>query len=355
MKTALKNTSPTGSKPRWTGLIERLRSRIFCPEFRNRHRRRDPDFVRKRLFTFPVVTLLLLQKSTRSIQRHLHAFFGQHPSGGHATPGAWTQARAKLSHSALIELNQEVLLPEFYSPKAQAHRRNWRGHRGLKHGAHFVGRCSTRSFGQAQELFRVNRAGVSLVVQIKAPPAQRGGLGEHGLPEELTVRFVSVRLPEGKLEVLVTSLLEEKQYPTGEFLEVYHWRWGHETYYKTLKDNLDLENWSGRTLESVHQDVQASVLLCHLESLLSQEGQEVLSAGDHRRDHAAQINRKGRLPRDQRTPPEPALGRPATGGRGARQNADLAAKQSRPPAPRAQTTATHPVPQSILPLSAPCP
>jgi hypothetical protein len=32
--------------------------------------------------------------------------------------------------------------------------------------------------------------------------------------------------------------------------------------------------------------------LCNLESLLSQEGQEVLSAGDHRRDHAAQINRK---------------------------------------------------------------
>jgi hypothetical protein len=131
MKMAVQNTSPTCSKPRWTGLIERLRSRIFCPEFRNRHRRRDTDFVRERLLTFPVVTLLLLQKTTRSIQRHLHAFFDQHLPGGHATPGAWTQARAKLSHSALIELNQEVLLPEFHSPKARAHRRNWRGHRVL--------------------------------------------------------------------------------------------------------------------------------------------------------------------------------------------------------------------------------
>lgn len=388
MKIAISNCSSTSSIPRWSGLIQQLRSRIFCPKFQDRHRRRDKDFVRNRILSFPVVTLMLLQKTTRSIQRHLHAFFDQHRPGGHATPGAWTQARAKLCHSAFIELNQQVLLPEFYSPKARGHRRDWRGHRVLgvdgstlrlpnhptvsrlfgvtmvsnhlgatgttyvparlsvlydllnhvgldaqlaqettgevamamdqlahlrsgdvllwdrgftgfplmarvlKHGAHFVGRCSKSSFAQAQDLFRTDQAGVSRLVQVRAPNKQRRGLREGGLPEELTVRFVSVRLPDGKLEVLVTSLLDKNKYPTGEFLEVYHWRWGHETYYKTLKDNLDLENWSGQTLESVHQDLQASVLLCNMESLLSQEEQEALSAGDHRRTHAAQINRK---------------------------------------------------------------
>jgi len=388
MKIAESNNSSTLSKPRWTSLIERLRSRIFCAEFRTRHRRRDTDFVRQRLFTFPVVTLLLLQKTTRSIQRHLHTFLGQHLPGEHATPGAWTQVRAKFSHSALIELNQEVLLSEFYSRQSKTRRRNWRGHRMLgldgstlrlpnhrklaqsfgtttvtnqlgdtgttyvparlsvvydllnnlgldgrlgplstgevemameqlihvqagdvllwdrgftgfplmarviKHGAHFVGRCSTGSFAQAQALFGANQEGVSWLIKLSAPYDQRPGLREAGLPQQMTVRFVSVRLPDGKLEVLVTSLLDQKKYPTGEFMKVYHWRWGHETYYKTLKDNLDLENWSGLTPESIYQDLQSSVLLRNLESLLTQEAQEVLSAGDHLRQHAAQINRK---------------------------------------------------------------
>ncbi len=58
------------------------------------------------------------------------------------------------------------------------------------------------------------------------------------MPSELVVRFVSVRLPTGELEVLVTSLLDETVYPTEEFLEVYHWRWGHQTYYHLLKGRL---------------------------------------------------------------------------------------------------------------------
>ena len=57
---------------------------------------------------------------------------------------------------------------------------------------------------------------------------------------ELTVRFVSLRLPTGGLEVLVTSLLDEVAYPTEEFLTVYHWRWNHETFYHGLKSRLNL-------------------------------------------------------------------------------------------------------------------
>src|ERR1022692_3735676 len=47
----------------------------------------------------------------------------------------------------------------------------------------------------------------------------------------MRMRFVSLRLPSGELEVLATSLLEEERYPTEELLTVYHWRWGHETFY----------------------------------------------------------------------------------------------------------------------------
>jgi hypothetical protein len=161
----------------------------------------------------------------------------------------------------------------------------------LARGAHFIGRCSKSSFAAAQDLFRANRAGHSNTVKLVAASDQRAELKQLGLPNELIVRFVSVRLPTGELEVLVTSLLEETLYPTEEFLEVYHWRWQHETYHQMLKGRLDLENWSGQTVEAVRQDVQAAVFVSNVESLLSQEAQEALSAGDATRQYPAQVNR----------------------------------------------------------------
>jgi hypothetical protein len=116
-------------------------------------------------------------------------------------------------------------------------------------------------------------------------------LTQLGLPSELIVRFVSVRLPTGELEVLATSLLDETLYPTQEFPGLSHGRWNHETYHQMLKGRLDLENWSGQTVAAVRQDVQAAVLLSNLESLLSQEAQEELSAQDATRQYPAQVNR----------------------------------------------------------------
>jgi len=382
--------SNTGAGVRWSVLCERFQRAIFSEGLRVRHRRHEKDFTRERVLTFPVVMLLLLQKTTRSVQRHLQSFLRELSADFKAlsaTAGGWTQARAKLLHTAFIELNQQIVLPGFYAPEQAQYCRRWRGHRMLgvdgsqlrlpdhpevvkefgvieaanqlgpsggryvparlsllydllnemgldarleplrrsevemaveqlslvqstdvliwdrgytgfllmaqvrARGAHFVGRCSKGSFAAAQQLFRLNRAGRSQQTRLWVGPAQRGQVQQLGLPTELTVRFVSVRLPTGELEVLVTSLLEESSYPTEEFLEVYHWRWNQETCYQMLKGRLDLENWSGQTLEAVRQDVQVAVLVSNLESLLSQEVQEQLSTGDSQRMYPAQVNR----------------------------------------------------------------
>ena len=158
-------------------------------------------------------------------------------------------------------------------------------------GRHFIGRCSTGSFLAAQELFRLNRANQSKVVWLFAPPDQKAQCQRLGLPLKLRVRFVSLRLPSGELEVLATSLLEEALYPTEEFLTVYHWRWGHETFHLMLKGRLELENFSGRTVEAVRQDVQAAVLLANLESVLSEPTQAALSQPRTPAIQPRQVNR----------------------------------------------------------------
>ena len=364
-------------------LIQKLRLQLCDLQFTQRHRVRPEDFTRERQLSFPVVMLFVLQKTVKSIQRHLHEFLNELAGDGvfePVTAGAWTHARAKLRHTAFIELNQTTVLPSVYGVESESKLRRWRGHRLLgvdssllrlprspemlktfgavevrNHlgatgttyaegrmsvlydllnrigldgrlessrvgevelaieqlrqarpgdvlvndrgftgyaylawhhhlGLDYLARCSSGSFAAAQELFRLNRAGRSKTVRLLAPAAQRAELRVLGLPLELIVRFVSVRLPTGELEVLATSLLDQQQYPTEEFLNVYHYRWNHETFYGMMKGRLDLENFSGQTVEAVRQDFFATLLLCNLESVLSESACQVLreeSAGDH--------------------------------------------------------------------------
>jgi len=146
-------------------------------------------------------------------------------------------------------------------------------------GRHYICRVPRRSFGAAEALFAANQAGVSQRVVLEPPPSQRARLRALGLPLRLEVRLVTVRLSTGELEVLVTDLLDEAQYQVGDFAEAYRRRWGVEPFYGLIKGRLGLENFSGRTVESVFQDFQASLLITNLESILSRESQEELQAG----------------------------------------------------------------------------
>jgi hypothetical protein len=173
-----------------------------------------------------------------------------------------------------------------------------RGFTGYGLLAHFiyaqhglVARCSTGSFLAAQELFGLDQAGISKRVRLLAPNDQRTGLKALNLPLEIEVRFVTLRLATGELEVLVTTLLDEAAYPTEQFKDLYHCRWGIETYYGALKGRLDLGNFSGLTVEAVHQDFHAAVLLSNLESVLSGPANQILSDRRSERKDARQVNR----------------------------------------------------------------
>lgn len=115
-------------------LIERLRAPLLDPGFWARHRRRECDFTRECVLTFPVLMLLLLQKSLKSLQAHVHEFFGQLTAGA-APPqlsgGALTHARAKLRASAFVALNQAAVLATVYGAEQAALVQRWHGHRLL--------------------------------------------------------------------------------------------------------------------------------------------------------------------------------------------------------------------------------
>jgi hypothetical protein len=77
------------------------------------------------------------------------------------------------------------------------------------------------------------------------------------------VRAVKVALPSGEMETLFTNLAES-EFKTEEFLSLYHLRWGVEGRYNFLKNKLDIESFSGRSLHTVLQDFWAAMFLSNM-------------------------------------------------------------------------------------------
>jgi len=140
----------------------------------------------------------------------------------------------------------------------------------------FVMRCSRASFKQAREMLQ-GKGKASQIVSLKPHHAKLKQIREYDLPEETQVRFVRVELSTGEYEVLVTNLLDEQEFPTEEFLEIYAMRWGIEGFYGILKTRLNLENFTGKTAESVYQDFYSTIYLSGIESLLTADIDEKLA------------------------------------------------------------------------------
>jgi len=155
--------------------------------------------------------------------------------------------------------------------------RNYTSYRFLacmsQYGRDFVGRCAKNSFKAVRELSE-GKGKDSRIVRLK--PSDMKEVKELGLPEEIKIRFVRVRPDTGGTEISVTSLIDDELYITEEFKELYNMRRGVETFYGVLKTRLNLENFTGKTAESVKQDFYATIYLTGSESVLTREVDEEL-------------------------------------------------------------------------------
>lgn len=89
------------------------------------------------------------------------------------------------------------------------------------------------------------------------------------IQKEIKIRLVRIILNTGEVEVLATSLLDEKKYKTEIFSELYFKRWWIEVYYDVLKNRLWLENFTWKNVESVLQDLYSSIYLSNFETILT--------------------------------------------------------------------------------------
>ena len=109
--------------------------------------------------------------------------------------------------------------------------------------------------------------------------------------EPFKIRLVKVILDNGEVEVLATSLLDEVKYPYTEFKELYFSRWGIETNYNHLKNNVAIENFTGLSTLSVTQDFFANMFIVNLQSIIINDVQTEIDEEKKGTKHKYKINR----------------------------------------------------------------
>ena len=106
----------------------------------------------------------------------------------------------------------------------------------------------------------------------------------------LQIRFVRVELPSGVTEVLITTLLDMKKYPTIGFKELYFKRWGVETLYDQLKNKLKMEYFTGYSHTGIEQDFHCAIFISNIQSVMVNDLREELAAKNDGKKYNYKVN-----------------------------------------------------------------
>lgn len=93
------------------------------------------------------------------------------------------------------------------------------------------------------------------------------------------VRVIHVRLDDGTDECLVTNLFDPS-ITVDMFKELYFLRWGIESKYNELKNQLEVEEFNGATPISVEQELYISFLYMNICAMIKAEADRKISAED---------------------------------------------------------------------------
>jgi hypothetical protein len=88
----------------------------------------------------------------------------------------------------------------------------------------------------------------------------------------LTLRLVVVSLPgTGTDAVFITTLLDSKKYPRQALRNLYHYRWSEEEFFKTIQEHLQAEEFRGKSVQCIDQELLSTYLYYVLTRILMLE------------------------------------------------------------------------------------
>ena len=102
--------------------------------------------------------------------------------------------------------------------------------------------------------------------------------------EDIRVRVIKFTLPSGEEETLVTDIMD-KRFGKKAFMKLYFKRWPIETKYDEIKNKLQVENFSGLSVNAINQDFYISMFLSNVASVASWEAQDEVAAERSQKDN----------------------------------------------------------------------
>lgn len=107
----------------------------------------------------------------------------------------------------------------------------------------------------------------------------------------IQVRVIKFPLPSGEVETLITNITD-KRLGVKAFKKLYFLRWPIETKFDIVKNKLNLEMFSARTVEGIQQDFWATMLLTNIVASAAHDAQPIVShaRADKNNTYAYRVN-----------------------------------------------------------------
>ena len=141
-----------------------------------------------------------------------------------------------------------------------------------------------RGYASYELVEALTHRGISFVMRVRrkfSVEIDRLGEGDHSVTlrkkgcRGIRVRVIKFTLSSGEEEALITDLMDSRM-GTKAFKGLYFHRWPIETKYDEIKNRLEVENFSGRTVEAIRQDFFITMYMSNVAAVACWEAQETV-------------------------------------------------------------------------------
>ena len=131
-----------------------------------------------------------------------------------------------------------------------------------------------RGYWSPELVSAIIRNGQKFLMRLASNTGKTKVTDESG--NEYALRRYSFVLPSGEVEVLLTNLSQD-EVSNDELAALYAKRWGAETKYLELKDRLQIDKFSGESVNVVLQDIYSTLYISNLVAFTCWEADEAIT------------------------------------------------------------------------------
>ena len=175
--------------------------------------------------------------------------------------GNYKQAELPLMHQNLENI-QELIIPEksififdrgYNAMELYAHI--------MSMSSYFIVRLKDKSYIDDRYKITENDAEIELeLTKQRLKKFHNKDLKEkYSKEKHLKLRILTINLENESKEYLLTNILD-KNFTMEDFKELYNLRWGIETNYNTMKNRLNIENYTGKRKITIKQDIYSKFI-----------------------------------------------------------------------------------------------